>query len=102
MKAWSRKTSTTSSSKCCFADILMAAHHQGLFMCGPRPAHRRRAASAACQGVSGALHYEPLWLLVLITPIWLGSLLDSEEQRIWADTLERVREQLRMMSREGE
>jgi len=53
-------------------------------------------------GVIGALHYEPLWLLVPVTPIWLAWLLDSEEQRIRAEAWERVREQLRLKNREDE
>ncbi len=53
-------------------------------------------------GVIGALHYEPLWVLVPVTPIWLALLLDSEEQRIQAEAWEHFREQLRMMSREEE
>ena len=53
-------------------------------------------------GVIGALHYEPLWLLVPVTPILLAWWLHSEEQRIWAEAWEQFREQSRMMSRAGE
>ncbi len=51
-------------------------------------------------GVIGALHYEPLRLLVPVTPIWLIWWLDSEEQRIRAEAWDRVREQLRLKSSE--
>jgi hypothetical protein len=45
---------------------------------------------------TGALHYAPLWLFVLVVPMWLAWWLDSEERRIRAEAWERVREQLRL------
>ena len=52
--------------------------------------------------VIGALQYEPVWLLVLVTPLWLLWWLHSEEQCIRAEAWDRVREQLRLKSREDE
>ncbi len=63
--------------------------------------HKRRIVYVTLIGVVGALHYEPLWLFVPVTPIWLALLLDAEEQRIWTEAWEQFREQLRMMTREG-
>ncbi len=51
---------------------------------------------------TGALHYAPLWLFVLVVPIWLACWLQSEEQRIRAETGARVREHLRLKNREDE
>ncbi len=51
---------------------------------------------------TGALHYAPLWLFVLVVPMWLAWWLDSEEQRIWAEAWEEFRAQLNVPSQEQE
>ena len=42
----------------------------------------------------GALHYAPLWIFVLVTPMWLALYLSSEERRVRAETVRQVREHM--------
>ena len=42
----------------------------------------------------GALHYPPLWISVLAVPFWLWIVFSTEERRVRAEVMQRVREQL--------
>ncbi len=42
----------------------------------------------------GALHYPPLWAFVILVPLWLRVFLQTEERRIRAEAVERLREKL--------
>lgn len=49
----------------------------------------------------GALHYAPLWIFVLAIPLWMVIYLETEERRIRAEVVDRVRERL-LSSREDD
>lgn len=42
----------------------------------------------------GALHYAPLWIFVVVVPVWALLFLRAEDQRIRGETIRRVRERV--------
>jgi hypothetical protein len=50
----------------------------------------------------GALHFSPLWIFVVVLPLWLPHWFKAEEQRIHDDAIEQVRSRLHRRTREDE